>query len=154
MHEELMRKAIQLAVENVGNGGGPFAALVVRSDIVVASGVNEVTRTNDPTAHAEMVAIRGACRKLNSFHLVGCELYTTCEPCPMCLGAAYWARLARVYYGGTSDDAARSGFDDSYIYHQILLPDSERSIPFINLLREEATSAFEFWKQSGSKVPY
>ncbi len=149
-----MRKAIQLAVENVDNGGGPFAALVVRSGTVVASGVNQVTRTNDPTAHAEMVAIREACRKLNSFHLPACEIYSTCEPCPMCLGAAYWARVECVYYGGTRDDAARSGFDDSYIYRQIALPRSERSIPFINLLREEATGAFESWKRSGNKVPY
>ena len=149
-----MREAIQLAVANVQNGGGPFAALVVKDGVVIASGVNQVTATNDPSAHAEIVAIRNACRKLNDFQLAGCEVYTTCEPCPMCLGAIYWARPARVYYASTHDDAARVGFDDSFIYQQLALPHSSRTIPFIPLLRHEALKAFEAWQQKENKTPY
>jgi guanine deaminase len=149
-----MLEAIQLAVENVKSGGGPFAALVVKDGAVIASGVNLVTPTNDPTAHAEMVAIRNACRQLNSFQLSGCEVYTTCEPCPMCLGATYWARPARVYYACTREDAARAGFDDSFIYDQLELPQSERAIACIPLSRPEALAPFRAWEQRQDKVPY
>lgn len=152
--EKLMLEAIQLAVENVRNGGGPFAALVVKDGVVIASGVNQVTSTNDSTAHAEIVAIRNACRKLDSFQLTGCEIYSTCEPCPMCLGAIYWARPARVYYGSTKEDAARIGFDDSFIYQQLVLPSSDRAIQFIPLLRGEALKAFQAWVQKEDKIPY
>jgi len=120
MHEELMRVAIALSIENVRTGrGGPFAAVVAKDGALIGRGVNLVTATNDPTAHAEVSAIRAACQALGSFHLTGCELYTTCEPCPMCLGAIYWARLARYYYGNTRSDAARIGFDDSLIYQEL-----------------------------------
>src|SRR5690349_8787150 len=123
MENRFMRRAIELSVENVRNGnGGPFAALVVREGEILATGTNLVTTALDPTAHAEIVAIREACRKLGQFQLGGCEMYTTCEPCPMCLGAIYWARPARVYFGNTAADAAAIGFDDSFIYQQLRVP--------------------------------
>ena len=154
MEDKFMRRAIQLAVANVKKGGGPFAALVVKEGVVVAAGVNRVTPTNDPTAHAEIVAIRNACRKLKSFQLTGCEIYTTCEPCPMCMGAIYWARPARVYYGSTKEDAARAGFDDSFIYRQLLLPRSRRAIQCIPLLRTEALKTFAAWEKHKDKLTY
>jgi len=149
-----MLEAIRLAVENVGHGGGPFAALVVRDGVVIATGVNQVTSTNDPTAHAEMAAIRNACRELKAFQLTGCEIYTTCEPCPMCLGATYWARPARVYYGSTREDAARAGFDDSYIYQQLDLSQSQRAIPCIPLPLASALAPFLAWEQNRDKIRY
>ncbi len=150
-----MQRAIELAIENVRNGrGGPFAAVVVRDGKIVAEGANCVTTSNDPTAHAEVVAIRNACKALHSFQLEGCEIYTSCEPCPMCLGAIYWARPARVYFGGTAADAAAAGFDDSFIYHQIPLPPEKRRIPFVPLLREEAQAAFRAWQEKAEKVRY
>ena len=154
MEEKFMLEAIQIAIENVKNGGGPFASLVVKNGIVIASGVNQVTVTNDPTAHAEIVAIRNACLKLNNFQLTACEIYTTCEPCPMCLGAIYWARPERVYYGSTKEDAAKAGFDDSFIYQQLDLTPSQRAIPCIGLLREEALRAFQTWDESPNKTTY
>jgi guanine deaminase len=154
MEEKFMRHAIQLAVVNVKKGGGPFAALVVMDGVVVAAGVNQVAAKNDPTAHAEIVAVRNACRKLKSFQLTGCEIYTTCEPCPMCLGAIYWARPARIYYGSTKEDAAKAGFDDSFIYLQIALPKSKRAIQCIPLLRSEALETFEAWEKYADKVTY
>jgi len=154
MQENFMREAIRLAVGNVRNGGGPFAALVVKDGAVIASGVNLVTSTNDPSAHAEIVAIRNACRKLQNFQLTGCEIYTSCEPCPMCLGAIYWARPERVYYGSTKEDAAQSGFDDAFIFAQLALPSSQRKIQFVTLLREEASKAFEAWRRQEQKIPY
>jgi tRNA(Arg) A34 adenosine deaminase TadA len=150
-----MEKAISLALENVREGrGGPFAALVVKDGRLVGSGTNLVTATNDPTAHAELVAIREACRALGSFQLKGCEIYTTCEPCPMCMGAIYWARPARLYYAGTHGDAARIGFDDAYIYEQLRLPAGERAIPMAQLLREEALAAFAEWERKQDRVMY
>ena len=129
MHEELMRVAIALSIENVRTGrGGPFAAVVAKDGALIGRGVNLVTTTNDPTAHAEVSAIRAACQALGSFHLTGCELYTTCEPCPMCLGAIYWARLARYYYGNTRLDAARIGFDDALIYQELAKLPEEREL--------------------------
>jgi tRNA(Arg) A34 adenosine deaminase TadA len=134
--------------------GGPFAALVVKDGRLVGSGTNLVTATNDPTAHAELVAIREACRALGSFQLTGCEIYTTCEPCPMCMGAIYWARPARLYYAGTRGDAARIGFDDAYIYEQLRLPAGERAIPMAQVLREQALAAFAEWERKQDRVMY
>jgi len=155
MREAFMREAITLSVENVRAGrGGPFAALVVRGATVVGRGANLVTATNDPTAHAEVVAIRAACQALGSFELTGCEIYSTCEPCPMCLSAIYWARLAKYYYGNTRQDAANIGFDDSRIYHELALPAAQRTVPGERLLAGEAAAAFEEWRRSPSKVLY
>ncbi len=154
-HEALMREAIRLSLENVKNGiGGPFAALVARNGEIVATGTNQVTTLNDPTAHAEVTAIRNACRVLQTFELRGCDLYTTCEPCPMCLGAIYWARLERIYFGNTRTDAADIGFDDAFIYDEILRDLSARKIPTRQLLRDEALAAFRAWQQSTTKKPY
>jgi len=150
-----MERAIALSLENVRAGsGGPFAALVVRNGSVVAQGTNQVTATLDPTAHAEVVAIRRACQALNNFQLSDCELYTTCEPCPMCMGAIYWARFAKVYYANTRADAAKIGFDDSFIYDQLVVPIEARKIPMIPLMREQALEAFREWEQSPKKTEY
>ena len=149
-----MLKAIDLSIENVTNGGGPFAALVVRDREIVASGVNCVTATNDPTAHAEIVAIREACRQLKTFQLEGCDIYTTCEPCPMCLGAIHWARAERVFYANTREDAKAIGFDDDLIYHEIGKPLHQRAIPMIPLLRDQALQAFRLWQTKPDKHPY
>lgn len=144
-----------MALENVRSGqGGPFAAIVARDGRVIASGTNRVTASNDPTAHAEIVAIRNACAALGSFQLEGCDLYTTCEPCPMCLGAIYWARPARVFFGATESDAADAGFDDAFIYRQIAVSKAHRSIPFIALMRQEALACFREWKEKPDRRPY
>ncbi len=154
-HEALMREAIRLSLENVERGtGGPFAALVARNGKMIAIGTNQVTTLNDPTAHAEVTAIRNACRALQTFELRGCDLYTTCEPCPMCLGAIYWARLDRIYFGNTRHDAARIGFDDAFIYNELSLELSARHIPTQQLLRDEALVAFHAWERSTTKKPY
>jgi tRNA(Arg) A34 adenosine deaminase TadA len=155
MSLDFMRRAIALAVENVHSGnGGPFAALVVKDGRVIAEGTNRVTSTNDPTAHAEVVAIRAACRALNDFQLTGCDLYATCEPCPMCLGAIYWARPARIFYAGTAADAAAAGFDDALIRDEGKLPPAKRRIPMTQLLREESLAVFEAWKKQENKKLY
>ncbi|GHH99611.1 hypothetical protein AM1BK_31540 [Neobacillus kokaensis] len=143
-----MKIAVDAALENVlTNGGGPFGAVVVRNGQIISIGRNQVTTINDPTAHAEIQAIRTACRNLNSFQLTGCELYTSCEPCPMCLGAIYWARLSKVYYACTNEDAAKIGFDDQYIYKQIALPPDKRSIPMLRVLPENTYLPFNAWIQ-------
>jgi tRNA(Arg) A34 adenosine deaminase TadA len=150
-----MRRAIALALENVRTGrGGPFAALVAKDGKVIGEGANSVTITNDPTAHAEIVAIRAACRALDTFQLTACELYTTCEPCPMCLGAIYWARPARVFYAAAASDAADAGFDDAFIYEELKRPPEARIIPMIPLMRVESLAAFAAWKQQPNKTPY
>lgn len=154
MLDSFMSQAIDLSIENVANGGGPFAALIVRAGQVVAGGVNRVTAANDPTAHAEIVAIRAACAKLNTFQLDDCDIYTTCEPCPMCLGAIYWARPARVFYANTREDARAIGFDDDFIYQQIATPLHRRSIPMIPLMRSQALRAFQLWQAKPDKNPY
>ena len=155
MIEEFMRRAITLAMENVRSGaGGPFAAVIVKDGRVVADGVNRVTSTNDPTAHAEVVAIREACRKLGDFQLAGCDLYTTCEPCPMCLGAIYWARPARVFYACVAADAAAVGFDDAFIYEELNRAHAERRVPMQELLREESLTIFALWQQQEKKTLY
>lgn len=152
--EELMRKAIELSVKNVTEGGGPFGAVIARNGEIVATGVNRVTDEHDPTAHAEVSAIRAACRKLNTFDLSGCEIYTSCEPCPMCLGAIYWAHLDRMYYGNNQHDAAEIGFDDAFIYEEIALKPEERRLAPTRLLPEEAIKAFEAWRLKDDKVEY
>jgi len=150
-----MRKAIALASENVRQSqGGPFGAVVVRDGVVVGEGVNSVTRDNDPTAHAEVRAIRAACQALGVFSLQGAEIYTSCEPCPMCLAAIHWARIERIWFGNSSADAARIAFDDAFLYRQIALPARERTIPSAPLLRSEAWESFQIWLDSTTKTPY
>jgi guanine deaminase len=155
MDNPFMARAVQLATENVLSGrGGPFGAVIVRDGDIVAEGVNRVTSSNDPTAHAEVVAIRSACGKLGVFDLKGCELYASCEPCPMCLGAIYWARLARVCFGASAADASRIGFDDSSIYGEFARAHSERSIPMVQMMREKALTAFRAWNEKSDKISY
>ncbi len=150
-----MQRAIALALENVRSGsGGPFAALIVKENRVIAEGTNRVTSTNDPTAHAEIVAIREACRALADFQLTGCDLYTTCEPCPMCLGAIYWARPARIFYAANAADAAAAGFDDAFIYDELKIPPAARSIAMTQLLRDDSLRIFSAWSQQENKKPY
>ena len=152
--DELMREAIRLASANVENGGGPFGAVIARGGEIIATGVNRVTANCDPTAHAEVSAIRAAAQKLGTFNLSGCEIYSSCEPCPMCLGAIYWARLDRLFYGNTKADAARIGFDDAFIYKELALPLSERTLRAEQLLGKEALATFEAWEQKTDKTPY
>lgn len=154
MKEDFMRKAIALSVENVQKGGGPFGAVIVKGDEIVATGVNRVTSNCDPTAHAEVSAIREASRKLGTFDLSGCEIYTSCEPCPMCLGAIYWAHLDRMYYGNTKEDAKEIGFDDSFIYKELELSPSLRRLISVPLMRDEALQAFRDWRDKTDKVEY
>ncbi len=154
MERQFLQRAIEMAVENVRREGGPFAALVVREGAVIASGVNQVTRTNDPTAHAEVVAIREACRALGTFQLKGCEVYSSCEPCPMCLAAIYWARPARLIFAAAHEDAAAAGFDDSFIYQQLTIAPSERAIPMIRLVEEGANRPFVEWLARADRKPY
>ena len=154
-HQRFMREAIELSMSNVREGaGGPFAAIIVRENVILARGTNLVTSTNDPTAHAEIVAIREACRTLGSFQLDGCDFYTTCEPCPMCLGAIYWARPKAVYYANTRDDAAGIGFDDRFIYDEFPRSHELRKIPMKQILRDEAFVAFRAWMNKSDKVTY
>lgn len=152
--EDFMRQAIRLAVENVKNGGGPFGAVIVKEGEIVATGVNRVTANHDPTAHAEVSAIRAACAKLGTFDLTGCNIYTSCEPCPMCLGAIYWAHLDHIYYGCNKADAARAGFDDSFIYEELALKREERHKPIEELLPEEAEATFRAWMEQEDRVEY
>ncbi len=149
-----MQAAIDMALENVQAGGGPFAAIIVRDGEVLARGVNRVTLNSDPTAHAEVQAIREACRRLQTFTLQGCTIYTSCEPCPMCLGAIYWAHLDRIVYAASAEDAAGAGFDDSFIYRELALPHRLRSLPLQQALHREALHIFEVWKQKADKVEY
>jgi len=155
MDNPFMARAIQLSMENVDSGrGGPFGAVVVRDGAIIAEGANRVTSANDPTAHAEVVVIREACQKFGVFALDGCEIYSSCEPCPMCLGAIYWARLSRVYFGNADADASRIGFDDSLIYRELAQPHSQRKIPMIQMMREQALAAFHAWENKSNKIEY
>jgi guanine deaminase len=155
MNKSFMARAIQLSVENVRQGsGGPFGAVIVREGNIVAEGVNGVTATNDPTAHAEIVAIRAACAKLSSFSLRNCEIYTSCEPCPMCLGAIYWAHISRIYFANVAADASKIGFDDSFIYREFGQPLTARKIPMIQMMRDEALAAFRAWHEKPDKILY
>lgn len=152
--EELMRKAIELSIENVKNGGGPFAAIIAKDGEIIATGVNRVTASCDPTAHAEVSAIRAATAKLKTFNLSGYEIYTSCEPCPMCLGAIYWARLSKIYYGNNKTDAKEIGFDDSFIYDELALAPEQRKLPSEIVLHREAIKAFEAWAKKEDKIAY
>ena len=153
--KKFMRAAIRLSIENIKNGNaGPFGTVIVKNGKILASGVNKVTQSNDPTAHAEIVAIRNACEKMGSFQLDGCEIYCSCEPCPMCLGAIYWARPDRIYFANTKNDAADINFDDNFIYNELDLSTSQRKLPTIQLLRDEAQVAFIQWRESTEKIEY
>ncbi len=149
-----MKEAIRLSEENLDNGGGPFGAVIARDGEIVATGVNRVTASHDPTAHAEVSAIRAACQKLNTFNLSGCEIYTSCEPCPMCLAAIYWAHLDKVYFGNGKTDAKDIGFDDSFIYDELTLPREKRKLPAEMLLDKEAIRAFKMWQKKQDKIEY
>jgi tRNA(Arg) A34 adenosine deaminase TadA len=155
MENLFMARAIQLSLENVRSGrGGPFGAVVVRNGNIIGEGTNQVTSTNDPTAHAEILAIREACKKLGIFSLESCEIYASCEPCPMCLGAIYWAHLARICFANGAVDASKIGFDDSLIYREIARPPSQRKIPMLQLMRDEALAAFREWQAKPDKTAY
>ena len=155
MNKRFMREAIRLSIQMMRRGkGGPFGAVVVKNDKVVGRGCNLVTSANDPTAHAEIVAIRDACKRLKTFQLDDCELYTSCEPCPMCLSAIYWSRLSRIFYGNTRKDAAKIAFDDDFIYRQVGLPIRKRALVMKQLLRDEAMDAFKEWEQKTDKILY
>jgi tRNA(Arg) A34 adenosine deaminase TadA len=155
MDNTFMARAIQLSMENVHSGrGGPFGAVVVKDGNIIAEGANQVASTKDPTAHAEILAIRAACAKFGAVDLRGCEIYTSCEPCPMCLGAIYWARLSRVYFANAAADASSIGFDDSLIYREIPLPIARRAIPMIQMMREQALAAFRAWQENPNKILY
>ncbi len=154
-NKTFMNEAIRLAESNIEKqNGGPFGAVIVKNGKVVGRGNNQVTSHNDPTAHAEVQAIRDACKNLNTFNLEGCEIYASCEPCPMCLGAIYWARLDKLFYAGTKDDAAKANFDDSFIYKEFELPKDKRSIPSSQLMRDKAVEVFDRWIESENKIPY
>lgn len=152
--EELMQRAIELSINSVRNGGGPFGAVIAREGEIIAEGSNGVTIYNDPTAHAEVTAIRKACEKLGTFDLKGCEIYTSCEPCPMCLGAIYWAHLDKIYYANDRKDAANIGFDDDFIYQEIEVKPQYRKKPSEILMREEGLEAFRIWNKKTDKIEY
>lgn len=154
MKVDFMREAIRLSIENVKKGGGPFGAVIVKNGEIIAKGTNSVTSANDPTAHAEVSAIREACRVLNTFNLEDCEIYSSCEPCPMCLSAIYWARIHKLYFANTKDDAAEIGFSDKFIYDEFHLNIEERALPSETLLRDEALEAFDAWKNHPGKIEY
>lgn len=151
---DLMRKAIELSIENIKNGGGPFGAVIAKDGEIIATGTNRVTADNDPTAHAEINAIRKACQTLQTFDLSGCTIYTSCEPCPMCLAAIYWAHIDKIYYGNNKKDAADIGFDDSYIYDELNLPVEKRTKLMNELLPKEAIKAFQLWDKTEDKTEY
>jgi len=153
-NSKFMRKAIALSIENIKKGGGPFGAVIVKEGKIIATGSNRVTANTDPTAHAEINAIRKASRKLGTFDLSGCQIYSSCEPCPMCLGAIYWAHLDKLYYGNTKLDAKNIGFDDSFIYDEIDLKPKDRKVTTTQILQDEAIVAFELWQKTDDKVKY
>ena len=154
MKKQFMSRAIELSIESVKKGGGPFGSVIVKENKIISEGFNKVTSTNDPTAHGEIVTIRNSCKILNNFNLKGCDLYTSCEPCPMCLSAIYWARIDNVYYANTRNDAQKIDFDDSLIYEQLTKNIKERKIPMHQMMREEALKAFELWDKKIDKVKY
>ena len=149
-----MQKAIELSIKNIRNNGGPFGCVIVKNNKIISEGVNGVTQNNDPTAHAEIVAIRNACKKLNTFDLSGCELYTSCEPCPMCLSAIYWSHIDLVYYGNSRENAAEIQFDDKFIYDEMKKDINERKIPLKQILKDEAIKAFNLWAETENKTKY
>ena len=151
---DFMKKAIALSIQNIKDNGGPFGCVIVKDNNIIAEGVNRVTFNNDPTAHAEIVAIRNACNKLNTFNLEGCELYSSCEPCPMCLSAIYWSHIDKVYFGNSREDAAKIHFDDKFIYDELSLKMTERKIPISQISRDEAIKAFNLWENEENKIKY
>lgn len=155
MDQSFMARAIELSLENIRRrNGGPFGAVIVKDGTIIAEGVNSVTAKNDPTAHAEIVAIREACSKLDTFSLTNCEIFTSCEPCPMCLGAIYWAHISCIYFGNAAADASKIGFDDSFIYLEFAQPLPARKIPMIQIMHDEALTAFRAWQQKPDKILY
>ena len=154
MKNKFMERAIELSIQSVNNGGGPFSSIIIRDEKIIAEGSNKVTLSNDPTAHGEIVAIREACEKLNNFNLGDCELYSTCEPCPMCLSAIYWSRINKIYYANTRKDAQKIDFDDSSIYSELQKNINERKIPMTQIMRNEALKAFELWDKKMDKIKY
>jgi len=154
MKNKFMERAIELSIENVNLCGGPFGSVIIKDDKIIAEGSNKVTSTNDPTAHGEIVSIRNACKSLNNFSLIGCELYSTCEPCPMCLSAIYWAHIDKIYYANTRNDAQKIDFDDSLIYSELQKNIKKRKIPMIQMMRNEALKGFELWDKKTDKVKY
>ena len=154
MENEFMKRAIELSLESVNKGGGPFGCVIVKDEKIVSEGSNKVTSSKDPTAHGEIVAIREACKKINNFSLSGFELYSSCEPCPMCLSAIYWARIDKIYYANTREDAQKIDFDDSSIYSELKKSIQERKIPMVQMMRNEALKAFDLWDKKTDKVKY
>ena len=154
MKNRFMSRAIELSIESVKSGGGPFGSVIIKNNEIISEGMNRVTKNNDPTAHGEIVAIRNACKNLNDFSLKGCELYTSCEPCSMCLSAIYWSRIDKIYYANTRDDAKKIDFDDSLIYSELAKKIKERKIPTTQLMRNEALQGFKLWKNTENKVKY
>ena len=154
MKNRFMSRAIELSIESVKSGGGPFGSVIIKNNEIISEGMNRVTKNNDPTAHGEIVAVRNACKNLNDFSLKGCELYTSCEPCPMCLSAIYWSRIDKIYYANTRDDAKKIDFDDSLIYSELTKKIKERKIPTTQLMRDEALQGFKLWKNTENKVKY
>ena len=154
MKNEFMKRAIELSIESVNKGGGPFGSVIIKDNKIISEGYNKVTTNNDPTAHGEIVAIREACKKLKNFNLSDCELYSTCEPCPMCLSAIYWSRINKIYYANTREDARKIDFDDSLIYSELKKNIDERKIPMTQMMRDEALKAFELWDKKTDKVKY
>ena len=154
LKNNFMLRAIELSINSVNTVGGPFGCVIVKENKIIAEGSNKVTSSNDPTAHAEVVAIREACKKLNTFNLTGCGLYASCEPCPMCLSAIYWARIEKIYYANTRDDAQKIDFDDSLIYSELLKNVKKRKISMVQMMRDEALKAFELWDKKTDKVKY
>ena len=154
MKNKFMMRAIELSIDSVNSRGGPFGSVIVKDDKILGEGSNKVTSTNDPTAHGEIVAIRYACKNLNNFNLSGCDLYTSCEPCPMCLSAIYWAHIDKIYYANTRSDAQKIDFDDSLIYSELTKKIDQKKIPMVQLMREEASKAFELWDKKIDKVKY
>jgi tRNA(Arg) A34 adenosine deaminase TadA len=155
MNKEFMKMAIDIAVENIKeNNGGPFGAVIVKDGKIISKACNSVTKTNDPTAHAEINAIRKACQELNTFDLSGCEIYSSCEPCPMCLSAIYWAKIEKIYYSADRYDAANIGFNDSFIYNELSLPIKERTIPSENIMKQEGQEPFKLWQKNENKIEY
>ena len=154
MKNKFMQRAIELSIESINSGGGPFGSVIVKDEKIISEGMNRVTVDNDPTSHGEIVAIRNACKKLNTFNLSNCSLYSSCEPCPMCMSAIYWSRIGKVYYANTRDDAKKINFDDSLIYSEISKKNEDKKIPIKQMLRDEALKAFELWDKKIDKIEY
>ena len=154
MKNKFMQRAIELSIESINSGGGPFGSVIVKDEKIISEGMNRVTVDNDPTSHGEIVAIRNACKKLNTFNLSNCSLYSSCEPCPMCMSAIYWSRIGKVYYANTRDDAKKINFDDSLIYSEIPKKNEDKKIPIKQMMRNEALKAFDLWDKKADKIEY